>query len=125
MAIHADLLDLEKQFWNGDAEFYRNNLDDKCLVAFKDMAGVMRKNDIAEMVNKDPPRWSDLEFEDKGFVEPTDGVVVFSYQASGKRGSGEKYEAIVSSGYVRRNGFWKMAFHQQTPLENDRGAKRQ
>jgi hypothetical protein len=121
MAVRDDLLKLEKQFWTGDADFYREHLDDKCLVAFADMAGVMGKEDIAQMAKKDPPRWSDLKFEDKGMVTPADGFAILSYQASGKRGTGAAYKAVVSSGYVKRDGAWKMAFHQQTPLATDAG----
>src|SRR5262249_50816445 len=35
-----------------------------------------------------------------------------------KRGTGEPYHAVTSSGYIRRHGEWKMTFHQQTPLES-------
>jgi hypothetical protein len=118
MAMQNELLKLEKQFWSGDADFYREHLDDECLVVFTDAAGVMKKEDIAQMVKKDPPNWSDLKFEEKGIIEPAKGVAVLSYQASGKRGSGSRYKAMVSSGYVKRGGEWKMAFHQQTPLDN-------
>ena len=38
-----DLLSLEKQFWSGDADFYRRNLDDSCLVVFAEMAGPMSR----------------------------------------------------------------------------------
>ncbi len=66
MTVQTELLTLEKQFWNGDADFYRNNLDDKCLVTFQDMAGVMSKDEVSGMVKKDPPHWTDLQFEAKG-----------------------------------------------------------
>ena len=47
-ATEKDLLALEKQFWTGDKEFYRGNVDDSCLVAFgPEMAGVMSNKDIA------------------------------------------------------------------------------
>lgn len=116
MAVRDDLLKLETQFWTGDADFYREHLDDNCLLAFAEMAGVMGKEDIARMVEKDPPQWSDLKFEDKDMIEPADDVAILSYKASGKRGTGAAYNAVVSSGYVKRGGEWKMAFHQQTPL---------
>jgi hypothetical protein len=116
MTLETDLHALEQQFWTGDEEFYRSHLDDKCLVAFVDMAGVMSKEDIAKMVSKDPPHWHNLKITGKGFVQPSDTVAVLSYQASGDRDRGGHYEAIVSSGYVKRKGQWKMAFHQQTPL---------
>jgi hypothetical protein len=50
-------------------------------------------------------------------------MAVLSYEASAKRGaSGEAYHALVSSGYVKRGGEWKLAFHQQTPLKIEPGA---
>src|SRR5215831_16341886 len=116
MTLETDLHALEQQFWTGDEEFYRSHLDDKCLIAFVDMTGVMSKDDIAKMVSQDPPHWHNLKLTGKGFVQPADTVAALSYQASGDRENGRHYEAIVSSGYVKRKGQWKMAFHQQTPL---------
>lgn len=43
------------------------------------------------------------------------------HRARAVRGEGEdeeRYHARVSSGYVDRDGQWKMAFHQQTPLSD-------
>jgi hypothetical protein len=122
MSTHADILALEKQFWSGDAEFYRTHVDAKCLVAFPDMAAVMTNDDVARTVSQDGPQWRDVNFREKGLVEPMQGMAVFSYEASAKRGAtGEPYNALVSSGYVKRDGEWKLAFHQQTPL-NKSGA---
>jgi hypothetical protein len=116
MTTQTDLLALERQFWTGDADFYRRNVDNKCLVAFPDMAGVMSKEDIARSVKSDAPRWRDVIMQNKGLVEPMYGVAVLSYEASATRSTGEPYKALVSSGYVWRDGAWKLAFHQQTPL---------
>lgn len=115
MSLQTDLLALEKKFWSGDAGFYRNNLDDKCLTVFTKMAGVQSKDAIADMVAGDSQRWEDLKIDEKGLVEPTRDMAILSYEASAQRG-GQRYKALVSSGYVRRNGAWKLAFHQQTPL---------
>ena len=52
----------------------------------------------------------------KGFLEPVPGVAIFTYQVRATRKMGEAYAAVVSSGYVKRNGGWKMVFHHQTPL---------
>ena len=117
MTLQTDLLALERKFWTGDAEFYRGHLADECLVAFPDMAGVMSKDQVADMVKKDGPRWSEVNMRDKGLVEPVPGMAMLSYEASAKRGGdGERYNALVSSAYVKKNGEWKLAFHQQTPL---------
>lgn len=115
MSLREELLALEEQFWTGNAEFYRDNLDDRCLTAFADMAGVFDKDDVAKTVGESA-RWRDVALSLKGLVKPADNFAVLTYQASAVRGNGDRYNAVVSSGYVKRNGGWKLAFHQQTPL---------
>ena len=50
--------------------------------------------------------------------ELSDDAAILSYEVSAERPDGEPYHAIVSSGYVRRDGEWKLAFHQHTPLDD-------
>ncbi len=76
----------------------------------------MSNADLAETA-KDPNRWSDLEIELKGIVEPAEDIVMLSYEARAARENGEPYRALVSTGYVKRGDGWKMMFHAQTPLE--------
>lgn len=110
-----DLFEIERNFWTGDAEFYRSNLDEKCLVVFTEMSGLKARNDIAAMI-KNGRRWQKLQIDDRNVLSLSDDVALLSYKASAVRDNGEAYEALVSSAYVRRDGQWKMAFHHQTPL---------
>jgi hypothetical protein len=64
----------------------------------------------------DGPRWRDLEMEAEGILQPISDVALLTYRASAVRGGEERYRALVSSAYVKRDGAWKLAFHQQTPL---------
>jgi len=116
MQLQQDLITLEKQFWGGDADFYRRNLDEECLTAFADIAGVRGKEEIAGMVEKDRPRWRNLKIDQKGFIALDRDTAILTYEANADRANGEHYHALVSSGYVKRDGEWKLAFHQQTPL---------
>ena len=116
MQLEQDLLALERQFWTGNADFYRQHLDEKCLTAFTDMAGVKSKEAIAGMLKEEGETWRNLKIDEKGFIVLDPNAVILTYEASGDRKNGEHYQALVSSGYVRRNGNWKLAFHQQTPL---------
>lgn len=43
--------------------------------------------------------------------------MLLSYEAHAVREGGEPYNALVSSGYVKRGDGWKMMFHAQTPLK--------
>jgi hypothetical protein len=116
MAAPAELLKLEKQFWNGNADFYRRHVAAECLTVFSEkMAGVLDREKIAGTA-QDGGRWKDVAIEEKGFVEPSDGVAILTYRADAHRKDGEFYQALVSSGYVKEKGGWKLMFHQQTPL---------
>ena len=119
MKLEQDLMELERKFWTGNAEFFRQHLDEKCLTAFKDRAGVQNKEAIAGMV-KEGETWRNLKMDEKGFVVLDPNAVILTYEADGDRKNGEHYQAVVSSGYVRRDGGWKLAFHQQTPLVDER-----
>jgi hypothetical protein len=115
MSLEHELLELEKRFWTGDTEFYRRHLNDECLVAFTQMAGVMSKDAIAATV-KEGQRWRELEVTDASMLQLAEDVALLTYRASAMRASGEPYAALVSSGYVRHNSDWRLAFHQQTPM---------
>lgn len=43
-------------------------------------------------------------------------IAIISYKADVTRADGEPYLALVSSGYVRRDAAWKLAFQQHTPV---------
>lgn len=116
MTLEADLMSIEEALWTGGPDAYRDALDDRCLVAFTAMAGVSSREDVAESVSAGP-RWRDLVVEPVGVLRPTDDVAVLTYRARAKRGDDERYRALVSSAYVRRQGAWKLMFHQQTPLD--------
>jgi hypothetical protein len=114
MNLQDDLLTMERKLWSGGQAAYRGTLDDDCLIAFTERAGVTSRDSIAKQA--DGNRWDGLDIEVEGFLQPTDDVALLTYHATAVRDEDEPYEARVSSGYVRRGGDWKMMFHQQTPL---------
>ncbi|MDP9137066.1 MAG: DUF4440 domain-containing protein [Pseudomonadota bacterium] len=115
MSAEQELMALEKQFWTGNADFYRAHLDEHCICVFTEMAGLMSKEQVAGMI-KEGTRWRDLKIEKKGLRLLGEDVAMLAYEAQATRPNGEAYTAHVSSGYIRRDNSWKMAFHQQTPL---------
>ncbi len=115
MNLEEELLAIETVLWTGGAEEYRENLDDQCLLAFSGMAGVKGRDEVAATV-EGPDRWRDVEIEVAGVLRPSTDVAILTYEASAVRGAEERYRALVSSGYVRRDRGWKLMFHQQTPV---------
>src|SRR5258706_9964050 len=49
MSLQNDPLEKEQHLWSGGAAEYRKTLDADCLVAFTEMAGVSKREKIAEM----------------------------------------------------------------------------
>ncbi|MER9025888.1 hypothetical protein NKI01_25550 [Mesorhizobium sp. M0815] len=115
MANKSELLDIEKGFWTGDADYFKANADTECLVAFLQMARVMSNADLAKTATE-PKRWRELDIDLKGIIEPGSDIVMLTYEARATRQNGEAYAALVSTGYVHRVNGWKMMFHAQTPL---------
>ena len=118
MAVEDELFELERGFWGGGEDYYRAHVDRQCLLAFVGMAGVQPREGVAASA-RDPQRWRDLRMERKGFLQAADDTAFLSYEASATRATGEPYKALVSTGYVRRDDGWKMAFHGQTPLDTE------
>lgn len=108
------LLSIERELWTEGPDAYRRHLDDECLVAFAEVAGVWTRDQVAASVEAGP-RWRDPVIDVVGWTEPARGVAILTYRVRAVR-DGERYRALVSSGYVRRVGGWKLAFHHQTPL---------
>ena len=111
------LIDVEREGWEAlssgrGAAYYREHLTDDALMAFS--FGVMTRDAAIEAMESAPP-WESYEMKDARVVELTEdsGVVVYAVEA--RRAGQEPYSAVVSSTFVRRDGEWKLAFHQQTP----------
>jgi hypothetical protein len=114
--MNDELLKIERELWSGGPESYQRHLDEDCLVAFAETAGVSSRDEVAASV-KSGPRWRDLKIDVEGVLALSNDVVILTYRASALRGDDERYRALVSSAYVRRQDGWKLAFHQQTPIE--------
>jgi len=115
VTIETELLDLERRFWTEGPDFYRRHVDESCLVALPEQTGVVGPDALAASVGEGP-RWRDVHFDVQGVSEPCAEIALVTYRAHATRSDGERYASLVSSAYVRRDGEWKLAFHQQTPL---------
>src|SRR5687768_9354812 len=116
--LQDELLEIEDGFWLKGRDHFLEHLDRQCLLAFPQMGemhGVFSRNEVAETATT-PGRWRDLEVSNRQLLQPTTDLAIISYRADVVRGDGEPYAALVSSGYVRREGGWKLAFHQHSPV---------
>jgi hypothetical protein len=110
-----DLEAAERAFWFGDADHYRARLTDNCAMIFPGMGIVGRETLIAGI--ESGARWTTVSFESWRRDDPADGVALVAYRASAMRnGMAAPYRVDCGSVYVRADGRWRLAFHQQTPV---------
>lgn len=108
------LIGLEEGLWKGGGDLYRERLAEDALLIVP--GAVLTKEETAAAIEASP-RWTSVSIEDPRLVELGEGSALVIYRASARRdGDAGPYKALVGSAYVRRDGDWELAFHQQTPL---------
>lgn len=105
----------EKSLWTGDAQHYRDLIDDECVMVLPTPPFVLRGTDAIEAV-ADTPRWNDVALTEGRIVRPQEGLIVVAYRAKASRGDGQDYDAHCTSTYRRlAHDEWRVVQHQQTP----------
>jgi hypothetical protein len=108
------LLEIERKFWQGGAEFFRQNILQETLMVFPDPVGVLDAEASIE-ATANAPRWSEVSFEEPRLIRMGDTVAIIVYKALALRaGATDPYTPLASSVYVRAGEGWILGFHQQT-----------
>jgi len=120
MSLHSDLIELERSAWQAlsssgheAAAYYNRVLAGQVLVL---LPGGMVIDDRAEVIDSmSGAPWDSFDLSEERVVPLGEDGAVVAYQARARRGDTE-YEALFNSTYVRQNGDWHLAVHQQTPV---------
>ncbi|ADB51812.1 nuclear transport factor 2 family protein [Conexibacter woesei] len=113
MTLVQELSAIERELAAGDGDTYRRRLTDDAVVIVPGMR--LDKAECAAAMD-DSQGWDAVAFEQERAVALDATAALLTYRFDGARGS-VRYTALMSSVYVRREGAWLMALHQQTPLE--------
>lgn len=115
-----ELLDLEHRGWqslceSSGADFYgKLMLDDGVMILAHGY--VFDRRQVIDSLN-DAPAWSDYEITEPRLIQLTEGSAVLAYRGTAWRDGDESaFRALMSSVYVRREGKWRLASYQQTPI---------
>jgi uncharacterized protein YchJ len=60
--------------------------------------------------------WDWHELDDEVVLPLGDDAAAVTYRARARRGDREVYTALIASTFVRVDGRWRLALHQQTPV---------
>jgi hypothetical protein len=110
---------LERQGWEalssggeGARAFYDRILDHTVVMLLPGGLVLDDREMAVDSMSGQP--WSSYELEDLQSFQPTEDTTVVRYGVVAHRDQ-QRYSALMSSVYVRREEGWKLAFHQQTP----------
>jgi hypothetical protein len=120
MSPSHELLELERAAWkalstSGEeaAAFYEERLSDRVLMMFPGDLVIDDRDRVIESMQGPP--WDSFEVTDERVLPLGHNAAVVAYKATARR-DGTDYTALFNSTYVRKNGDWKLALHQQTPV---------
>jgi hypothetical protein len=119
VGLEDDLLGIERQLWTNDADVYAASLTGDAVLVFAE-TGVIRRDTALAAIreeNAEGRRWADVTFDDVLVTQPTRDTAVLTYRVTARwEHEHSATRALASTLYVRHNGGWKAAFHQQTPV---------
>jgi hypothetical protein len=115
-SMAQELIMVERRGWdalcsNDAVAYYRGHLTEDAVMAFP--FGVMgREEALSAMATAEP--WSHYDMKAPTVIPLTSDAGVVVYGVRAQREGQEPFSAVLSSTFVRRDGEWKLAFHQQS-----------
>jgi hypothetical protein len=118
MALHDDLLRIETEGWEalsgGTGRRYYSALLTDDAVMLLPQVGVLSHDKALDGMDAQP--WSWFQIRNPQTVELSPDSAVLHYRVQARRDFQSEYQALIASTYIRRDGEWKLAVHQQTPM---------
>jgi hypothetical protein len=118
--VHDELIDLERRGWEAlsaspdeATAFYDRVLDAE--VAMLLPGGMVIDDRASALAAMGGQPWASYALADERVLALGDDAGVVLYAVVAERSGAPAYSALVSSTYVRRDGGWRLAAHQQTP----------
>ena len=106
----------EERLWTGDADTYRELIDDECVMVLPEQPFVFTGAEAIAAV-ADTPRWSQVGFSEQRVMRPQDGLIAIAYKAEASRNGAEAGYIAFCTTTIRRleHEVWRVVQHQQTP----------
>ncbi|WP_139042951.1 DUF4440 domain-containing protein [Halorubrum tropicale] len=84
MGSKESLLELERQLWNADEEFYRDKLSEDAVMVFPEPTGILDRSAVLESLGG-ANRWQRIEFGDEQLLKIDDDIFQLVYRAVAER----------------------------------------
>jgi len=115
-----ELLDLEHQGWKSLCHSTGANFYGRIMTRDGDMilahGQVFDRQAVVGSLN-DPPPWRTYDITDERLMTLSGDHVILVYTGRAYRDEDESaFTALMSSVYTRKDGAWRLALYQQTPV---------
>lgn len=120
MELEKELVAIERRLWTNDVTSYERYLAEEALLAFAETGVITKSRAIQEIrrENDEGRRWAEVRFSDVRAMNIGADSALLTYCVQARWvDETSAIAALASSTYVRRDDAWKLAFHQQTPLD--------
>jgi hypothetical protein len=120
MELQEELVRIERELWTNNAVLYRDMLVPEALLVFPETGVITRDTavDAIKQENAEGRRWAEVRLQQVRTLALADDAVLLTYRVAARwEHQQATMVALASSAYVRRDGRWRLAFHQQTPLD--------
>jgi hypothetical protein len=112
-----ELKKIERTLWTNDAEIYGRTFLPDAVIIFPEVGSIdleFALNALREE-NAANRRWAKVAFADVGALTVAPDVALLHYEATARWNYKEDAEKVLCATlYVKRDGAWRVAFHQQT-----------
>jgi len=117
MNIAKALSDIERTLWTNYVELYRQTVLHDAVIIFPDVGriGLEQALNALREENAAGRRWAKVDLQDARALALGPDVVLLHYAAVARWNYMKDTEkALCATLYVKREGAWRVAFHQQT-----------
>lgn len=118
MSLQEELLVIEEGFWTASdrVHFFGEHMAGDAVMVFPEPTGILDEEAIIATL-EGGAAWAEVSMEQVDLVHIRDSAAVLAYRAEARKGDSDVYSAYAASVYVLQDdGFWRLAFHQQTPI---------
>ncbi len=117
MNLEQQLLTIERSLWTNDAGLYASIFLPDAVIIFPEL-GRVDLNFALEAIRAEQAayhHWAEVDLHDVHVLTPAPDVALLQYAATARWNYMEQPEhTLCASLYVKRQGRWRVAYHQQT-----------
>jgi uncharacterized protein (TIGR02246 family) len=117
MNLDQELSQIERTLCVNDVEVYRRTFLPDAVIIFPEIGRIDLEFALNALQDENAAghRWAEVDFHDMRALTPAPDVALLHYAATARWNYKQEAErALCATLYVKRNGAWRVAFHQQT-----------